>query len=223
MAYFKINKTGCGENRGTVEIRYDCYLSRDDAGNEEHYVTVPDFENNPPYAGALGEMGVPVDMADYQNWVASLPTITRNNPFCCHFRQFPETVTEQEILEHGEQILDMALQNHSMKKLSKNWNPDIVKIDRDATYLVTKGFCEEMKAIGASGKTLDLGETKTEDVLAMHIEASVVADNQETKDLVVNYAVGIYPKIDACIAKATALIENVDFVAIAPETSRIRR
>ena len=221
MAYFKINKTGCGESKGTVEIRYDCYLSRTDAGNEEHYVTVPDYENNPPYAGELDDAGSPVDLDDFQKWRDGLPTITRNNPFCCHFRQFPATITELEILEHGEAILDMALANHGRGDLSRNHNPYVPKLSGD-TYLVTKDFCEEMLAIEKSGKTLDLGEVTQDDVLAMHIDASVAASSPEVMEMVINDALGMKSTIDACLAKATDLIENVDFVAIAPTISRIR-
>jgi len=132
MAYFKINTTGCGERKGLVEVRYDCYLSRDDAGNEEHYVTVPDF-TDAVYEGKMGEMG-PEDVADYKKWVDGLPTITRNNPFCCHFVQFEASVTDEEIVKKGEEVLKMAFENHQKGDLKANRNtPFTLSKEPDAT------------------------------------------------------------------------------------------
>lgn len=125
MAYFKINKTGCGERRGLVEIRYDCYLSRDDKGNEEHYVTVPDF-TDAKYEGKVDEWGDPIDMEDYKKWVSSLPTITRNNPFCCHFVQASPLITDEEIVAIGEEVLKMVFANHQVGDLRKNTNKNLI-------------------------------------------------------------------------------------------------
>lgn len=121
MAYFKINPTGCGERKGLVEVRYDCYLSRDDAGNEEHYVTVPDY-TGAVYEGKMDEIGSPVDVDDYQKWASSLPTITRNNPFCCHFVQMQADITDELIVAIGEEVLKMAFANHQQGTLHDNYN-----------------------------------------------------------------------------------------------------
>lgn len=216
--YFKINKTGCQTNKGVVEVRYDCYLSRTDPGNEEHYVTVPDYENNPPYDGKLDDMGAPVDLDDYQKWHDSLPTITRNNPFCCHFRQFPETVTDEEILQHGEDILDMAYDNHQRKDLASNWNPEIQRSTGDI-YNITRSFNDELKAIAEAGKTLDLGETTKEDALYMYVAASVVPAEMGPK--VAEVAVEVLAKIDACDNRVSAILDT-DFTTLAKAESRIR-
>jgi hypothetical protein len=121
MGYFKINKTGCSEHKGLCEVRFDLYLSRTDEGNEEHYVTVPVFPEG-GYSGEKNEIGIPIDMEAYNNWVASLPTETRNNPFCCHFCQFEPDVTDEEILFVGELALDMAMKNWPTRELAKNQN-----------------------------------------------------------------------------------------------------
>jgi hypothetical protein len=216
--YFKINVSGCQENKGCVEVRYDCYLSRTDPGNEEHYVTIPDFENNPPYAGKLDEMGSPVDQKDYDGWIASLPTITKNNPFCCHFRQFPETVTDEEILQNGENILNMSYANHQRRDLASNWNPDIPKIT-GPVYRMTKDFHEEVKAMDVAGKTLDLGEVKVEDTLAMYVVANTPGSQAESLG---NWAATeILPKIQVCTARVE-VIKNTDFTTIASVDSKIR-
>ena len=122
MAYFRINTSGCGVSKGgLVEVRYDCYLSRDDTGNEEHYVTVPDF-TDAKYDGKVNEFGAPEDMNDYQKWVDALPTVTKNNPFCCHFVQFEADVTDELIVAIGEEVLKMALANHAQNALHNNYN-----------------------------------------------------------------------------------------------------
>ena len=121
MAYFKINTSGCGERKGLVEVRYDCYLSRDDVGSEEHYVTVPDF-TDAKYDGKVTDLGVPEDTDHYEKWVAALPTITRNNPFCCHFVQFEADVTDEIIVTTGDKVLEMALANYAQNALYNNCN-----------------------------------------------------------------------------------------------------
>jgi hypothetical protein len=120
--YYKINTTGCAERGGLVQVRYDCFLSRDDAGNEEHYVPVPDF-TDAKYEGKVDESGLPEDMEDYQKWVASLPMIFQNNPFCCHFRYFDSDVTDDEIIKSGDQVLTMAHENFQKGALHQNTNP----------------------------------------------------------------------------------------------------
>lgn len=122
--YFKINPTGCGEYKGLVEVRFDCYLSREDPGNEEHYVTVPIFPAE-GYPGKVDAFGHPVNLKDWETWVKSLPTETRNNPFCCHFRCFEPDVTDAQILAAGDEILAMAFANHQAGDLRKNKNAPV--------------------------------------------------------------------------------------------------
>lgn len=133
MAYFKINSTGCAERNGLVQVRFDCYLDPKDTGYAEYRVTVPVIPKE-GYLGKVNDMGAPADMADYDKWIASLPTETRDNPFCCHFRCFEPDITDADILKAGESILAMAEANHAKGELSKNVNPpakfstNIVKI-----------------------------------------------------------------------------------------------
>jgi len=124
MAYFKVNPTGCNERYGTVQVRFDCHLEQTDPGYADHRVTVPVI---PPggYSGKVNDNGNPVDVADYNKWVASLPTETRDNPFCCHFRCFSPDVTDEEIVKAGEEILAMAQKNLKAGELWKNANPKV--------------------------------------------------------------------------------------------------
>ena len=122
--YFKINPSGCGERKGLCEVRYDLYLDLGDYNYIEHHVTVPVF---PPegYPGAKDETGFPLDIEDYKAWVSTLLTVTRDNPFCCHFFQHEPTVTDEEILAKGEEVLIMAYQNWQKNDLRLNKNPKV--------------------------------------------------------------------------------------------------
>ena len=118
--YFNINKTGCNERKGLVEVRYDLYLDESDYGYNEHYVQVPVI----PEGGYPGKMtdGNPDSQEDYNNWYSSLEKIWRNNPFCCHFCQFEPDVTDEEIIFVGEMVLDMAYKNWQDGELGWNSN-----------------------------------------------------------------------------------------------------
>lgn len=122
--YYKINKTGCGERKGLVEVRFDCYLDPSDAGYVEHHVTVPVIPED-GYTGKADAMGTPVDLDAYIKWRSSLPTETRDNPFCCHFRCFEPDVTNEQLLKAGDEILKMAFDNNKVGTLKKNTNPKV--------------------------------------------------------------------------------------------------
>lgn len=122
--YYKINPTGCTERKGLVQVRFDCYFNKKDPGYAEHHVTVPIIPKE-GYPGKVNDMGAPADMADYDKWIASLPTETRDNPFCCHFRCFEPDITDADILKEGESILSMAKANHAKGELAKNSNPPV--------------------------------------------------------------------------------------------------
>ena len=119
--YFKINETGCGEHKGLVKVRFDCYLDPTDDGYSEHHVTVPIITD--PYPGKVDAEGSPADQKDYDTWLASLPTETRDNPLCCHLRCFEPDITDKQLLEEGAAILAMVGKNRS--DLRKNANPPV--------------------------------------------------------------------------------------------------
>ena len=119
--FFKVNTTGCNERKGLVEVRYDLYLDPTDERYSEHYVQVPVIPKE-GYTGKVDEMGVTVDQADYDKWLAGLKTTYQHNPFCCHFCQFEPTVTNAEIEYVGKLALDMKKKDweNGNLALSKN-------------------------------------------------------------------------------------------------------
>ncbi len=76
MAYIKINPTGCAERKGLVQVRFDCYFEPTDPGYAEYHVTVPVVPVE-GYPGKVDKMGSPVDIADYDKWLAARPQGTR--------------------------------------------------------------------------------------------------------------------------------------------------
>ena len=121
--YYKINPTGCTERNGLVQVRFDCYLDPLDPGYAEHHVTVPVITE--PYPGKVDAEGIPKDQKDFDKWIASLPTETRDNPFCCHFRCFEPDVTDTDLVKAGDEILKMAYDNNKVGTLYKNTNPKV--------------------------------------------------------------------------------------------------
>jgi hypothetical protein len=126
--FFKVEKSGCSERKGLVQVRYDLYLEEADDRYSEHYVQVPVIPEG-GYKGDVDERGRPKDPVDYQNWLDGLDKIWRVNSFCCHFCQFEPDVTDEEILFVGELALDMAYKNWQEGDLSKNINQPIIFSD----------------------------------------------------------------------------------------------
>jgi hypothetical protein len=155
--YFKINKTGVSEYKGLVEVRFDCYLDPLDPGYAEHHVTVPVITE--PYPGKVDEMGSPADQAAYKKWLASFPTVTRDNPFCCHFRCFEPDVTDADLVKAGAEILKMAGANHQKGDLKKNTNPKVTFTTNLSKITASLNRVEAIKATDFS-KVVNLSESK---------------------------------------------------------------
>jgi len=72
------------------------YLEPTDYGYERHHIQVPVIPEG-GYIGKIDAEGSPVDQADYDNWIASLPKVWQNNPFHNHFIHCEPDVTDGEI------------------------------------------------------------------------------------------------------------------------------
>lgn len=121
--YYRIDKSGCSERDGEIQIRYDCYL--DD-----------------------GELGYTL----YSNLVDG---VVFDNPFCCHFRQFPYDVTDKEIIDAGEEIIEMAYSNFQAGKLHENHNKGVRKEERkqkDSKERISSIIATDWKEIANSIK-----------------------------------------------------------------------
>lgn len=157
--YYKINPTGCTERKGLVQVRFDCYLDPTDAGYAKHHVTVPVITES--YTGKVDAMGTPVDQVDYKNWLASFPTITRDNPFCCHFRCFEPSITNEGIVKAGDEILTMAWENLQKDDLKKNVNPPVTFTTSLSKITASLNRAEEIKTTDFS-KVVNLSDSRVE-------------------------------------------------------------
>jgi hypothetical protein len=122
--YYKINPTGCGEKKGLVEIRFDCFFEEHEPEYAKHYFTFPVWPES-GYPGKVDEVGDPIDNNNYIKWRESLPTESHENPFVCHFRCFEPDITDEDILKAAEEILTMSYKNYKDGDLGKNKNEPI--------------------------------------------------------------------------------------------------
>jgi hypothetical protein len=97
VAFAKINKSGCVERHGNVQVRVDFYLEPTDPRYFDTYVQVIDTSSK-EY-----QMGYPEDSkVSEEDWLNSLPKVWLTNPFHSHFIYFSPDVTEAEILKEAE-------------------------------------------------------------------------------------------------------------------------
>lgn len=113
--YFKIEKSGCCEHKGLVQVRADFYYDETDKGYSLTEVKIFSKEG---YQGKVdGVLNTPADMEDYKKWVDSLPTEKRLLPRHTHFIYFPHNVTNEEILFCFEIALDWYKKSRPMKNV----------------------------------------------------------------------------------------------------------
>lgn len=156
--YYKINAPIKDEypDMGMVNISAKFYLEKGDEGWEkyqaEHHVTVPIF---PPegYQGKVDEKGNPVDRKDYDTWLASLPTETRDNPFCNHSIQFEPDATEEEILWCFEWALALTHINYLADDLHCEKGTRAKVVNQDIGFIARKAFYKGVKQIPAETQT----------------------------------------------------------------------
>ncbi len=105
--YVKIEPSGCCKRKGTVQIRFSMYLEPGDYGYEKHYVQVPIVPLG-GYSGKRTKEGLPVNQADYDNWLVLLPKVWQNNPFHNHFIFVSPNTPDQEIMNIAKDSLREA-------------------------------------------------------------------------------------------------------------------
>lgn len=96
MAYAKLEPTGCGVFKGKIQLRISMYLELGDYGYERHHVQLPVIPSG-GYPGPVSKSGEPLDMTDYETWLAGLPKVWQNNPFHNHFIFVDSQTTDQDI------------------------------------------------------------------------------------------------------------------------------
>jgi hypothetical protein len=101
-AYGIIEKSGCGEFKGKVKIRIDCFLTPDSPYYSQYggayVVDTASKEYLAGYKGAKDDKtGEPLDWDAYNKWLDGLPTVWQDNPFHSHFVYYDTTVLDDSI------------------------------------------------------------------------------------------------------------------------------
>ncbi len=167
--YFKLNNPQKDKytDMGMLNVSASFYLEKGDEGWEkyqaEHHVIAPIIPED-GYKGELNKNGIPVDRKDYDDWIKSLPTEERDNPFCTHAMQFEPDATEEEILWCFEWALALTHHNymcddlHCKKQTSaKIVNQDIGYIKRRSDYRIPDKI-KLAKIANAESKVMALKE-----------------------------------------------------------------
>ncbi len=145
MAFAKINKSGCSERHGNVQVRIDFFLEPTDPRYNDTYIDIP----------VLDKKGEPTGKTKKQL-----------NPFHSHFLYFPPDVTEAEILKEAEYHLPnfyTAFQNEWDKSpggMRHGWATEkrIRPIRKDKT-LSSKDY--ESVRLSCEAKITELTEAST--------------------------------------------------------------
>jgi hypothetical protein len=101
-AYGVIEKSGCGEFKGKVKIRIDCFLKPEspyyDQYGGAYVVDTTSQKYLDGYPGKVDEKtGEPLNWEDYNKWWDGLPTVWQENPFHSHFVYYDTTVLDDAI------------------------------------------------------------------------------------------------------------------------------
>jgi len=101
MAYAKINKTGCLEERGNLQIRIDFFLEEGDPRYNDPRFYIIDWSSSKAkkgYPGLVNDKDNPIDADDYKQWKDNLPHIWNHlKPFHVHFFYASPDITDAEI------------------------------------------------------------------------------------------------------------------------------
>jgi hypothetical protein len=120
--FFIIEKSGCCEHKGLVQVRADFYREE---GDKDYALTDCKIVPEKGYEGKVDENGIPIDEEDYKKWWASLPTEKKNLPFNSHFIYFEPSVTDEEILFCFELVKGWRENNLSNKNVKPVWRPSM--------------------------------------------------------------------------------------------------
>jgi len=119
--FVKVEPSGCCERKGMVQVRFCMYLEPGDYGYDKHHVQLP-VTPEEGYQGKVGDMGIPVDIDDYNRWIDTLPKIWQNNPFHNHFIYVEPDTSDEEIMDIGGAFLKEAYADWAIDKAPKPKN-----------------------------------------------------------------------------------------------------
>lgn len=132
--FYKIEKSGCCERKGLCQVRADFY--------DETILTKCKIMPKEGYPGKVDELGVPVDVDDYNKWVESLPEEDRCLPFYQHLINFKPNVKDEEILFCFELVLKQLEYGIKMKNVKSVFSVNNKASEEKSLSILTKDFCK---------------------------------------------------------------------------------
>ena len=161
-AYGVIEKSGCGEFKGKVKIRIDCFLTPDSPYYSQYggaYVPVIPPEG---YQGKVDEKtGEPLDWDDYNHWWDGLPTVWQDNPFHSHFVYYDTTVLDDTIKAEIAKVTEYFYAFHTYC-----WDNELTFLSQWVKVPKQVGTIRDVFIAGdSSPPNKDACEAKADDVL----------------------------------------------------------
>ena len=128
----KIEKSGCAERKGLVQIRFCMYLEPGEYGYEKHHVQV--LKSGAVYKGERDNLGMPLDLSDYLFWESNQVKVRQTNPFHNHFIYVESSIDLETIMDIGEAFLQEAYIKWACEEKLDLMNPRLPAIiQRDET------------------------------------------------------------------------------------------
>jgi len=158
VAFAIIEPSGCGIVKDVAKLRVDLFLNETDPHYDKHYVFVPVIPEG-GYPGTVDAEGKPVNQADYDAWIESLPHIWQNNPFHSHKIWLPDAgASDNYINEQIERTLNYFYQFHQ-----QSWDTGVPFIENWKKVPKVKGSIRDVFVKGDS-KDHVFNEQKVADI-----------------------------------------------------------
>lgn len=154
-ANIRLEKSGTILHKGIIQLRFDLTLE-DGAPRYNEYHTW-DIDYTSPqflagYPGKLDEYGSPVNYADYEKWLDTLPHTWIDRPFHCVLVNVDNDITEAEITKIGKDIL-LKVYDHW---LNLNTTRGITPVLNYAINVKATPFKDELERLDYVAKLLDI-------------------------------------------------------------------
>jgi len=160
--FFKIENSGCEEEKGFIKIRFDLFLDPMDYRYNETYYLWPTSEAyGDGYKGVLDGNELPIDQNDYDTWWDSLEKEWVHAPFQSHFVYFESTVTEEEIMFCGE---------WACIEIKRRWDNNIDPCSND------RFKNKPLIKIIPSVEDIEVSKTKIEEIKSKNLEKRGIVD-----------------------------------------------
>lgn len=138
----KFEPSGTHFHKGKMKVRIDLYPEPTDKTYAQQYVDKPIIPSK-GYRGIIDREGMPANLADYTQWIDSLPKAKVLNPCLCHFITIDEDTSLIALTDYVKGIFDKA----TLAKLDNLLSAEIT--DRTRLAQIMKPRCGMGKLLSA--------------------------------------------------------------------------